>query len=310
MKTLLQVVELWVPDAEGQLLELQDGLYGGAKAFERLSRSMCFGRGEGLPGRVWEEGHPILLKDLQAGYFRRAAAARNAGLTAAVALPVFAADLLKAVVVIFCGEGEGEAGAIELWHNDPRVTTDMTLVDGYYGAKASSAEGLAAASRDTFLPRGAGLPGLAWQRQASVFMDDLTDPSKFVRFEEAAATGMRRGLAIPCPLRTRQNFAVTILSSAALPFARQVESWMPTASGLALRREFGFSEDGGRLPSLDIALGDAVAPGASEATVLDAFRSASPRLLKGASSTHGGSGLLALPIDGDGSVAEVLAVYI
>ena len=50
---------------------------------------MCFGRGEGLPGRVREEGHPILLKDLQSGYFRRTVAAKQAGLTCATAIPFY-----------------------------------------------------------------------------------------------------------------------------------------------------------------------------------------------------------------------------
>ena len=83
MKTLIQAAEVWVPDADGHLLEFGSGLYGGLVEFGAISRQMCFGRGEGLPGRAWDEGRPVLLKDLQGGYFQRAAAARRAGLACA-----------------------------------------------------------------------------------------------------------------------------------------------------------------------------------------------------------------------------------
>lgn len=54
MKTLIQAAEVWVPDAESHLLVLSGGSYGGATEFGAVSHSMCFGCGEGLPGRVWE----------------------------------------------------------------------------------------------------------------------------------------------------------------------------------------------------------------------------------------------------------------
>jgi hypothetical protein len=69
MNTLIKAVEVWAPDEDGQLLELAGGLYGLASSFGRLSHSMCFGRGEGLPGLAWEEKRPILLTDLGSGHF-------------------------------------------------------------------------------------------------------------------------------------------------------------------------------------------------------------------------------------------------
>ena len=308
MNTLLKAVEVWVPDADGQLLELRDGAYGSAKAFGNLSRAMCFGRGEGLPGRVWEEGRPILLKDLQAGYFRRATAARNAKLTCAVAMPVFAGDVLKAVVLFFCGEEGSDPRAIELWRNDPRVTTDMTLVDGYYGPEKAGGESMDSASRDTYLPRGAGLPGLAWQRQASVFMNDLSEAAGFVRAEEAAASGLKRGLAIPCPLPTRENYAVSFLSTTSRPFACRVESWTPDASGSTLRRDAGFSESDGKLPVVSMSLESA--EGEGDDAIAEAFCTATPQLGKKATSAEAGAtGMIALPIHGDSRVDEVVAIY-
>ena len=303
MKTFVQAVEIWVPDAEGLLLEFGDGLYGRASALGAVSRSMCFGRGEGLPGRVWEERRPIILKDLHDGYFRRSAAAKAARLTCAVALPVYLDDALKAVVVFFCGGDSPAAGAIELWRNDSRVTPDMMLVDGYYGATAAAFE---SASGETYLPRGAGLPGLAWQRQSSVFLNGLADSKKFVRAEEAAAAGIQRGLAIPCPVPTRENYALAFLSASETPFAQCIESWAPHGADHALQRAFGFSETTGALP---VGEALAMANGAGDA-IAHAFASAVPQLQQraGDASTELG-GMLALPIVSDGEVADVVALY-
>ena len=120
MKTFIRAAEVWVPSRDRALLEFAGGLYGIASQFGSISRSMCFGRCEGLPGRAWDEGRPIVLKNLEGSYFLRAIAARAAGLTCAIAIPVFLCDVLSAVVVFFCGDPEAHAGAIELWHNDPR----------------------------------------------------------------------------------------------------------------------------------------------------------------------------------------------
>jgi hypothetical protein len=281
MKTLIQVAEVWVPDADGTLLEFGGGLYGNAPEFGAVSRQMCFGRGEGLPGRAWDEQRPILLKDLQGGYFQRAAAARKAGLACAAAWPVYAETRLRAVVVLFCGgAGDADAGAVELWHNDPRITTDLTLVDGYYGA---TPEDFAAASRETFLPRGSGLPGLAWQREGSVLLERVDGSSKFVRAEQAAAAGLQHGLALPCAVPANQNHVLVLLATPTMPIARRIRSWV--RHGDTLVRADGFGEDAGQpLPA-----------------IAEAFAGALPLAR---------AGMLALPLMAGGDVVEVLALHL
>lgn len=301
MKTLIKGVEIWIPDAEAHLLELGDGLYGPARAFARISRTACFARGEGLPGRAWEERRPILLTDLQSGHFRRAAAAKAAGYGFALAYPVFVEEAFKAVVVFFGADATQDIGAIELWRNDPRVSGDIVRIDGHYGATAAS---FSAASDETVLPRGSGLPGLAWQQQSSVFLPDLSQPSKFVRAEEATAAGLVRGLAIPCPLPGRDNYAVTFLSSAEVPMSTCVERWTPDGSRTLLRREFGHAEGQGALPANECA----VASGGDTDALVQAFLTGVPRLRHGTTGTTELDGMLALPIAEDGQVAEVLTL--
>lgn len=302
MNTFIRVAEIWVPDAEGHLLEFGGGVYDNAPDFGAASRAMCFGRGEGLPGRVWEAGRPILLKDLQGGYFQRSAAARAAGLACAVAFPVFAGERLKAVVVLFCGDGAGQSGAIELWRNDPRVTTDMTLLDGVYGAQDAAFE---AASRQTYLPRGTGLPGLAWQRQASVFMDGLSESSKFVRAGEAAGTALRNGFAIPCPVPTNETYVLAFLSALETPIATRIESWVPGADGQSLQKAYGASATAGGAPR------PASAGGGADATVLEAFQARAPKARQQPMGQARGAGasLLALPVMSDADVVEAVAMY-
>lgn len=292
MTTLIKAAELWIPDAEGQLLELTGGLYGAAAAFGFLSRGMCFGRGEGLPGMAWEERRPILLKDLQSGPFRRAEAARAAGLTCAVAHPVFVDQQFKALVLLFCGDVQAEVGAVELWRNDPRVTPDMTLADGYYGATSSDFE---SASHDTYLERGTGLPGLAWQHEASVYLADLSHSASFPRAAAAASAGIQSGLAFPCPVPGRENFAVSFLWPSTVPVARRIESWIVVGDSTAPTLAYAF--DAGEAAAATDVPAD---------VVLQALSTALPVLAPAPG--PGGHGVLALPIAIDGAVTEVLAI--
>ncbi len=311
MNSLIQAAEIWLPDSESTLLEFGAGLYDKAVDFGVISRSMCFGRAEGLPGRAWDEAHPILLTDLQGGYFRRAAAAKKAGLTCAAAIPMYLADTLKAVLVLFCGGEQREEGAVELWRNDPRVATDMTLVEGYYGASANA---MLADARETWLPRGIGLPGMAWQREASVFIDGVPRSPKFLRSESAAAAGIRHGLALPCAVPGNRHYVLALLGTRNAPIARRVESWVPAAGG-AMQRSYGHCEQKGLLQA-----GEKVAMvGEGDNTIALAFASAVPQIRAhaaqepgavGASAVAAGlGGFVALPISAEGVVSEVVALY-
>lgn len=295
MNCLIQAAEIWVPDAQQSLLEFGAGWYDKVPEFGVLSASMCFGRTEGLPGRTWDVGHPIVLDDWKQGYFRRTEAAQRAGLTCAVALPCYSDDQLKAVVVLFCGGVQREEGAVELWRNDPRITTDMTCVQGHYGATAHA---LLADAREAYLPRGFGLPGLAWQRESSVFMDGVTATPKFLRGPAADAAGIRHGLALPCVVPGHQHYVLALFGTALAPIAARLESWVPAAEG-AWQRAYGQCETDGTLP----VGASTEALGAGAATLQQAVASATPQLHR---VTPGGPVLLALPLGTGAQVDEVL----
>ncbi|HET7795564.1 MAG TPA: GAF domain-containing protein [Rhizobacter sp.] len=314
MNTLIKAIEVWLPTADRTLLEFGGGLFGAATGFGASSRAMCFGRGEGLPGRAWFDGRPIVLKQFEGSYFRRAEAAREAGYSCAIAVPVFVGEQLNAVVVFFCGGNDAEAnlhdGAVELWRNNARVTSDMTLVDGYYGGDA--AESFEPLTRDTYLPRGSGLPGMAWQKGAAVLIDDLGQTTKFMRADSAAEAGINRGLAVPCSSSTSDAYVLALLSTTQTPIAKRIECWAPDDSRHGLQRVFGFCETEGALRASE---GGTVLAGA----IGKAFASGVPVINEHAATEPGGVGsaakaaglvsLAALPVVSDGAVSEVVALY-
>lgn len=296
--TFIRVVEVWVPDEVGTLLVLAGAHYGAATRFGASSRQMCFGRGEGLPGQAWEAGHPIVLKTFEGTAFRRTAAAHADGLNCGIALPVFDGETLRAVVLIFCGDGpeagqaQTQAGAIELWRNDPATGRDMLLADGYYGATHDAFEYI---SRRTAFRKGTGLPGLAWESGLPVFMADLGKGGRFLRADSALKVGINRGFAIPCNCAGRDTYVMAFLSALDTPIVRRFETWLPQPGG-ALQRLEGFCETEGLLDGGTAPAGPAVLRARATAVPqVDAADALQPHAL------------LALPVLRAGQVAAVVA---
>jgi len=74
-------------------------------AFEADTRRRSFARGEGLPGRAWLRGAPVVVEDLWSDpEFHRSDAARADTLRTGVAFPVLRGDTLLAVCELFSRE--------------------------------------------------------------------------------------------------------------------------------------------------------------------------------------------------------------
>jgi hypothetical protein len=230
MKTFIRAAEIWVPTKDGSALEYLDGLYGPLDQFRQASERMRFAFDQGLPGKAWASGHPIILKQFENSYFKRTEAAKAVGLTCGVALPVLAGDRLSAVVVFFCGDDEAHVGAIELWHNDPDVSYEMRLVDGYYG----TADMFEFNSRYTRFPRGFGLPGRVWKSNMPMIVKDLYRSKAFLRWQQAMEVGINRGLGIPYPHASGHTWVMTFLSARDTPLVRRFEIWVPNEARDAL----------------------------------------------------------------------------
>ena len=301
MNTFIRAIEYWVPSLDRSILEFGGGHYGSAPRLASVSRSLCFGRGEGLPGQAWESGHPIVLTQFNGSNFRRTAAAQAERITCGIAVPIFAGEFLTSVMVIFCGDDEQHAGAIELWHNNPATSHDMTLVDGYYGSTGDTFEFI---SRSTSFRIGNGLPGMAWQMQQPVFMEDLGKGSGFLRADSAVKVGINRGFAVPCSTPGNGNYVLSFLSALATPIARRIEIWLPDVARQHLVRASGFCESQGMLGPLPTGIVR------GEGIIGQVFLTGIPAVAGAGRDADPTFATIAFPVLRHGRLAAVVALYL
>ncbi|MGZ8136677.1 MAG: GAF domain-containing protein [Methylococcaceae bacterium] len=246
MKTFIKVIEIWIPDRERTQLEFGSGLYGALTDFKTASEQQHFAYDEGLPGKAWAEGHPIVLTKFEHSYFKRTAAAQKAGLTCGIAIPIFSGDFLLAVVVFLCGDDEEHAGAIEVWRNDPATVDSLHVMDGYYG----TLEHFESISRQTNMPKGHGIPGMAWATGMPVLLEDIGRVNEFIRSADAQQAGITTGLGIPVVNNSEQVYVMTFLSAKATPIAKRIQIWIPDEEGKQLVCQQGYSKNSNNLAEI------------------------------------------------------------
>jgi hypothetical protein len=244
MKTFIKVTEIWIPDKERTRLEFGSGLYGAFDDFKTASEHEHFAYDEGLPGKAWAAGHPIVMTHFEPAYFKRTDAAKQAGLTCGIALPIFSGEFLLAVVVFFCGDDEEHAGAIEVWCGDPANLQALHIMDGYYG----TLDYFENVSRTAKMHKGEGLPGLAWQSGMPVLIEDIADAKDFIRLADARQAGISTGLSIPVLKNLEQAYVMTFLSAKATPLAKRIQIWIP--EGQRLICQTGYSKTSNELAAM------------------------------------------------------------
>lgn len=246
MKTFIKVTEIWIPDKERTQLEFGSGLYGGLIDFKAGSEQQKFAYNEGLPGKAWAQGYPIVLKEFEHSYFKRTAAAKNAGLTCGIAIPVFSGDFLMAVVVFLCGDDEEHAGAIEVWCNNPVAENRLSVMDGYYG----TLQHFEAISRQISEPKGQGLAGLAWESGMPVLIDNIGRDGAFIRGHDAQQAGISMGIGIPVSGNPGKPYILTFLSAKATPIAKRIQIWIPDPQRNQLICQQGYSKNSNDLAKI------------------------------------------------------------
>jgi len=246
MKTFIKAIEIWEPDRESTQLTLINGIYGRHKEFASYSKSMHFAYGEGLPGQAWAAQHPIILTQFEGSDFKRTEMANKIGITAAIAMPIFAGEYLHAVILFLCGDSEEYAGAIELWAKEQDKRTEMGLIDGYYG----SMEEFAWVSRNVKIMRGHGLPGNAWKSKMPFIINDLGNSATFLRARKAAKEGITTALALPAWMNEEDGYVMAFLSAKSTPIAHRFEIWIPDETGEALIFRDGYCDRGNKLDEI------------------------------------------------------------
>ena len=96
---IARAFEVWTP--EGESLALCSSHYAtGLESFAEARRQLRFNPGEGLPGRSFESGLPVVFDQIKAPEFVRARAASEAGLSSGVAIPVLDGSRVRAVACL------------------------------------------------------------------------------------------------------------------------------------------------------------------------------------------------------------------
>lgn len=310
-KTFVRVSEVWVPSGHGGTLELGSGSYGDLAWFGELSRTLNFAYDVGLPGKAWATRKPVVLRSFEGSCFLRTEAAREAGLSTALAIPVFAGDVLTAVVVLFCGNDPSLVGAIEIWEDDKQQAGELRLSSGFYGA-ASAFEWI---SRSASFRAGHGLPGVVWATGMPRILPDLGRTSHFLRADAALRLGIEHGLGIPCGGRSGTASVVTFLSSCDTPIAHRFEIWVPNPAGDGLVFHEGYCDFDpdidahlakSRIESGDGAIGRCMRTGVP--SIVEDLRCDPSAALQRAAEA-GLHSVLAIPIIEDGSIRAVVTMY-
>lgn len=100
-----QVGEAWTVDPTEGILRLSAQWHAedrDTSEFERVSGQLTFGRGEGLPGRIWANGAPVFVPDISRDdSFPRLREATTSGLRSAIGLPIRVDDDVVGVMCFF-----------------------------------------------------------------------------------------------------------------------------------------------------------------------------------------------------------------
>ena len=239
LSTFIKVIEIWTPTSDKPGLALADALYGKYDELKKVSEQRIFNFDEGLPGKAWSSANPQIITDLAHSYFRRKDEAARAGLNVGIAIPIVVGEFLLAVVVLLCSEKSAEekvqAGAIELWAKRNKNSSELSLVEGYYGTLKKLEE----ASRNMQFAKGSGLPGSVWDYRIPMLVSDMTDTSLFRRASTAAIEGVTSAIGLPLFYYTNKEYVLTFLSAHSTPIALRFEIWMPDRE-----HDFLFFHDG------------------------------------------------------------------
>jgi PAS domain S-box-containing protein len=100
--------QAWVRSPDGRSLECSPAWHAagpGLEPFRRVTEALSFLPGIGLPGKAWQLGEPVWVRDVKADPgFERGLFAQDAGLAAGIAVPVPARDEVVAVLEFFLWE--------------------------------------------------------------------------------------------------------------------------------------------------------------------------------------------------------------
>ena len=229
-------IEIWSPSPDGSHLALQQASYRDAYALQDASQGMTFEKGEGLPGRIWDQRSPAFLKELITTAFVRSDVADAAGVTTAVGLPIFCEGRIQSIVLLLLDSRHQMKAAFESWQFDSNAG-GLRLAAGTY----INCERLRRSSEFLVLPYGEGLAGVAAEDSRPYVGARFSDDANVVRGIALAGEQLISGVAVPLTDSGAPTSDIFILlNSQTTQMFSLLQLWKPSPDGrdLKLAAEF------------------------------------------------------------------------
>jgi hypothetical protein len=291
-RSLVQAVELWLP--QGEVMALSAGAYRSHHELAADSARRSFHFGEGLPGGVWASRQALLWKDLK-GPFLRAELAAEAGIDGAVGFPLFDGTRVVAALTLLLTHHTEVPSCLEVWNVEEELGV-LRYGSGYYAHVAEF---------ERFSPyiqfqRGTGLPGLTWLSGQVQVMNDVRRSSSFIRAGLAERCGLAHGVGIPIYHNRSLMQVLTLFSAEQSSLISSVELYHPQGVELGAATLFDWS---GRSASQ----GESVADAPGRALAQAVLASCAPALQQHKPGTEQQI-LLALPIHDKKGLKQILVM--
>lgn len=247
----LKGIEIWTPESDTQALELEQSAYRDATGFKQVSAGIRFCRGEGLPGRIWQQQTPMFMRELIKTEFLRAAEANIAGMTTALGFPIFCDEQVQSVIVLLLETKGNSKATFESWRVDPD-SQQLRLIGGTY----INCEGLRRLSEFVHLPVGEGIPGVTAANARPYVSCHPSEDRNAVRGLAIEAQDLSTVIGIPL---TDSGAAISdvflCMNSRSEPVFNFIQTWRPVNQGLQLTAEI---QDG--VPSLHAQIARVTSP--------------------------------------------------
>jgi hypothetical protein len=105
-------------------------------------------------------------------------------------------------------------------------------------------------SRQIHMPKGQGIPGIAWATGMPVLREDIGKVNEFIRSVDAQLAGITTVLGIPVGNSDEQSYVMTFLSAKATPIAKRIQIWIPDLRGKQLVCQQGYSKNSNNLAEI------------------------------------------------------------
>jgi len=214
---LMHAAEVWIPSEDGTHLCWYAGEYKSDPSIAERRKHLTWAAGQGIAGKCWKDQSPAVVNgvaaDLGEGF---------SDSISAIAIPTRVDGECHAVAVLYCGIGEIEQGALEVWRINDRH--ELGLAESAY----MRLDRFSRVSKYVNFPRRAGLPGMVWANRSPKLLEGVGKSRDFMRAAGARAGGLDIGVGLPVMRSGHElDSVVILLSSEITPMAKVFEIWLP-----------------------------------------------------------------------------------